>query len=87
MSETKCADQLTLFSVGKQQVTVDFQGGQIVTDAGLLPLAQLVEGLGILDDLGRRFPDPRCQENGHPRREGNPRTANLSVPGRLLRFQ
>ena len=62
MSETKCADQLSLFSVGKQQVTVDFQGGQIVTDAGLLPLAQLVEGLGILDDLARRFPDPRCQE-------------------------
>ena len=39
MSETKCAGQLALFSVGKQQVTVYSQGGQIVTDAGLLPLA------------------------------------------------
>ena len=62
MSDTECAAQLTLFSVGKQQVTVDFQGGQIVSDAGLLPLAQLVEGLGILDDVARRFPDPRCQQ-------------------------
>jgi len=50
-----------LFSVGKQEVTVDFQGGQIVNDAGLLVVAQLVEGLGILDDLAARWPDPRCQ--------------------------
>ena len=37
MSKTQCAEQLTLFSVGKQEVTVDVQGGQIVSDAGLLP--------------------------------------------------
>lgn len=61
MSETACSRQLTLFSVGKQEVTVDFEGGQIVSDAGLLVMAQLVEGLGILDDLAERWPDPRCQ--------------------------
>ena len=59
MSQTACFDQLNLFSVGKQQVTVDFNGGNIVSDAGLLPIAQLINGLGILDDLAERFPDPR----------------------------
>jgi len=62
MSETARSEQLTLFSVGKQEVTVDFEGGHIVTDAGLLAIAQLVEGLGILDDLAKRWPDPRCLE-------------------------
>jgi len=62
MSETARCEQLTLFSVGKQEVTVDFDGGHIVTDAGLLAIAQLVEGLGILDDLAERWPDPRCPE-------------------------
>jgi hypothetical protein len=62
MSETARSEQLTLFSVGKQEVTVDFEGGHIVTDAGLLAIAQLVEGLGILDDLAERWPDPRCSE-------------------------
>lgn len=61
MSKTRCSEQLSLFSVGEQEVTVDFAGGQIVTDAGLLAVAQLVEGLGILDDLADRWPDPRCQ--------------------------
>ena len=61
MSKTACSEQLNLFSVGKQEVTVDFAGGQIVTDAGLLAVAQLVEGLGILDELAERWPDPRCQ--------------------------
>ena len=59
MSETVCSRQLNLFSVGKQQVVVDFDGGDIVSDAGLLPLAQLVDGLGILDELADCFPDPR----------------------------
>jgi hypothetical protein len=61
MSEAACSRQLSLFSVGRQEVTVDFQGGQIVNDAGLLAVAQLVEGLGILDELAGRWPDPRCQ--------------------------
>jgi hypothetical protein len=70
MFETVCSRQLNLFSVGKQQVTVDFRGGNIVCDAGLLPLAQLVDGLGILDDLADRFPDPRKQEGVvHPVRQ------------------
>ena len=70
MSETARREQFTLFSVGKQQVTVDFQGGHVVTDAGLLAIAQLIEGLGILDDLAERWPDPRCPEMvTHPGKE------------------
>ena len=61
MSKTARSEQLSLFSVGKQEVTVDFQGGQIVSDAGLLAIAKLVEGLGILDDLAGRWPDPGAQ--------------------------
>jgi len=62
MSETARSKQFRLFSVGQQQVTVDFQGGHVVADAGLLAIAQLIEGLGILDDLAERWPDPRCPE-------------------------
>jgi len=35
---TACPDQLTLWDLGKQQVTVAFDGGQLVSDAGLLAL-------------------------------------------------
>ena len=34
---TDCPSQLTLWDLGRQQVTVDFNGGRVVTDAGLLP--------------------------------------------------
>jgi len=59
MDETGCARQLELFEVGRQQVTIDFDGGQVVSDAGLLPVAQLDRELGILAEAARRLPDPR----------------------------
>ncbi len=34
MSETPCTEQLELFEVGRQQVTMTFDGGQVVSDAG-----------------------------------------------------
>jgi hypothetical protein len=40
-------------------VTVDFEGGDVVTDARLLPLRQLDQQLGILAEAARRLPDPR----------------------------
>jgi len=58
---TDCATQLTLWQLGPQQVTVDFQGGSLVSDAGLLAIRALDKGLGILAELARRFPDPRAQ--------------------------
>lgn len=61
MSETECTRQLELFEVGRQQVTMSFDGGQVVSDAGLLPIAQLDRELGILAEAARRLPDPRSQ--------------------------
>lgn len=59
---TDCFQQLTLFPVDQQQVTVDFQGGQVVSDAGLLSLRAFEKKLGILSGLAERLLDPRCQE-------------------------
>ena len=59
---TACSEQLTFWDVGKQQVTATFDGGQLVTDAGLLAIRELDKSLGILSELARRLPDPRAQE-------------------------
>jgi Transposase DDE domain group 1 len=61
MSFTGCLDQLELFEIGRQQVTVTFDGGMVVSDAGLLPVRQLDRQLGILAEAARRLPDPRSQ--------------------------
>jgi hypothetical protein len=53
---------LELFEVGRQRVTLGFEGGQVVSDAGLLPIAQLDLELGILDEAAARLPDPRTPE-------------------------
>src|SRR5258708_31209684 len=59
---TDCAEQLTFWKLGVQKVTVDFDGGQIVSDAGLLPLRTLDKELGVLSELAQRLPDPRAQK-------------------------
>lgn len=56
-----CPRQVTLWDLGPQQVTVDFQGGSLVTDAGLLALRALDRELGVLAGLAARLPDPRDQ--------------------------
>lgn len=63
MSQTECTPQLELFEVDRRRVTVDFEGGQVVTDAGLLPIRELDFKLGILAEAARRLPDPRSQEH------------------------
>jgi hypothetical protein len=60
--KTGCDQQLTFWKIERQQVTVDFQGGEIVTDAGLLPIRQFERELGIIAELARRWPDPRSQK-------------------------
>ena len=62
MLKTECTTQLELFEVGRQQVTIGFEGGQVVSDAGLLPIAQLDLALGILAEAAKRLPDPRAPE-------------------------
>jgi hypothetical protein len=59
---TDCFQQLTLWDLGSQQVTVDFNGGRVVTDAGLLPIRLLDRELGVLADIAQRLPDPRAQK-------------------------
>jgi hypothetical protein len=59
MSETECTEQLELFEVGRQQVTMSFNGGNVVSDAGLLPIRELDRELGILAEAASRLPDPR----------------------------
>jgi hypothetical protein len=50
---------LTLWNLGPQQLLVDFQGGRIVSDAGLLAVRALERPLRVIADLAARLPDPR----------------------------
>jgi Transposase DDE domain group 1 len=59
---TDCSQQLTFWDLGPQQVTVDFHGGRIVSDAGLLPVRLLDKELGVLASIAQRLPDPRAQK-------------------------
>lgn len=59
---TDCSEQLTFWDLGRQQVTVDFNGGRVVSDAGLLPVRLLDQQLGVLREVAARLPDPRAQE-------------------------
>ncbi|MBO0883645.1 MAG: IS1380 family transposase [Mycobacterium sp.] len=49
----------TLWNVGSQQLHVAFDGGCIVSDAGLLAVRALEKPLRVLADLAQRLPDPR----------------------------
>jgi hypothetical protein len=53
-------DHLTLGNVGPQQLLVDFHGGRIVTDAGLLAVRALERPLRVIADLAPLLPDPRA---------------------------
>jgi hypothetical protein len=48
---TDCLNQLSFWDIGRQRVTLDFDGGSVVTDAGLVPLRLLDRELGILAEL------------------------------------
>ena len=59
---TDCSSQLTLWDLDQQQVTVDFEGGCLVSDAGLLAIRALDKELGVIAELAARLPDPRAQK-------------------------
>jgi len=48
--------------LGRKEVTVDFSGEQIVTDAGLLTIRKLDRELGLLAEAASRLSDPRSQK-------------------------
>ena len=54
---TECSEQITLWKIDKQEVTVTFDGGAIVSDAGLTAMRDFERQLGILADLAQRQPD------------------------------
>lgn len=53
----------TLGNVGSQQVLVAFDGGCIVSDAGLLAVRALEKPLRVIADLAQRLPDPRAPKS------------------------
>jgi hypothetical protein len=59
---TECPQELTFWNLGRQEVTVDFDGGRVVTDTGLLPIRLLDKELAVLSKIAARLPDPRAQE-------------------------
>ena len=60
---TDCVEQCTLWDIGSQEVTVRFDGGRVVADAGLLSLRAFDKKLGLIAELAQRLPDPRSQEH------------------------
>lgn len=57
----ECPADFTFAKIGTQQVQVTFDGGRIVSDAGLLALRDFDQRLGFLAGLAQRWPDPRAQ--------------------------
>ncbi len=55
-------DHFTLWNLGPQQFLLDFNGGRIVSDAGLLAVRALERPLRVIADLAPRLPDPRSPE-------------------------
>jgi len=57
MSEIQCTEQLELFEFGRRQVTATFDGGQVVSDAGWLPIREFevrrnqIERINAMNDL------------------------------------
>src|SRR5215470_317949 len=49
----------TLGHVGSQQLHLAFDGGCLVSDAGLLSVRALEKPLRVIADLAQRLPDPR----------------------------
>ena len=66
MCETGCVansdPQLMLFEVDRREVTVAFDGGEVVTDTGLLAIRQLDRRLGVLAEAAARLTDPRTPQ-------------------------
>src|SRR6476660_3571032 len=55
----------TLGKVGSQQIQVAFDGGRLVSDAGLLSVRSLEKPLRVIADLAERLPDPRSAKYIH----------------------
>lgn len=52
----------TFWNVGSQQLQLAFDGGCLVSDAGLLAVRALEKPLRVIADLAQRLPDPRSRK-------------------------
>ena len=59
---TSCIAQFSFFFYRPKPIHVDFSGGQISSDAGLLPLRAFDQRHGLTRDLAQRLSDPRADE-------------------------
>jgi hypothetical protein len=53
------SEQLTFTSIKGRQVGVDFAGGQVSSDGGLLLVREVDRKLGLISNIARRLTDPR----------------------------
>jgi len=60
-AQTGGRQQIVLWQLGRQEVTVDFSADEVVTDTGLLTIRKLDRELGILAEVAARLSDPRSQ--------------------------
>jgi hypothetical protein len=63
VGESAHAQQMVLWQLGRQEVTVDFTADQVVTDTGLLTIRKLDRELGLLAEAAARLSDPRSQKH------------------------
>ena len=64
---TDCLPQLVFYFYRHQPIHADFSGGQISSDAGLLPLRAFDQHYGLTRDLAKLMSDPREDERvRHP---------------------
>lgn len=57
---TECNTKAISFSrVKRRQVTADFNGGRLTTDAGVLLLREVDQRIGLIDAINESLPDPR----------------------------
>jgi hypothetical protein len=62
---TQPQPHFTLWTIGSQQLHLAFDGGRIVSDAGLLAVRALEKPLRVIADLAQRLPDPRAPKFIH----------------------
>src|SRR5258706_7949280 len=55
------SQQLVLWQLGRQEVTVDFSAERVVSDTGLLTIRKLDRELGVLAEAAARLSDPRSR--------------------------